>query len=198
MLMCQVCHDNRDNEPSSSVDDVLPAEIYVPLSNDDSANEYDGCYCLPTNDYPARPLSDEDDVTHQDLEALRRMVADMTVAMSAFQDGSPGHHHPETQPAAFGLLESLTSSARTTATSSRPDTPRPDYRGNGHVQRQDRVPPPPAAARPAEPLRRATDSPNHPLNFPGVRKGGSYHRSFSMPPLPFVVRRNPDGSIRRE
>ncbi|EJK52941.1 hypothetical protein THAOC_27720, partial [Thalassiosira oceanica] len=72
------CHDNRDNEPSSSVDDVLPAEIYVPLSNDDSANEYDGCYCLPTNDYPARPLSDEDDVTHQDLEALRRMVADMT------------------------------------------------------------------------------------------------------------------------
>ena len=194
MIMCQVCQENRLDGSSSSVDDV-PADILVSLSDEDSAIEHDGCdclHCLPTNDCPARPLSDEGEVTHQDSDALRRMVGDMMVVMRVLQDGSPGRRHPETHPTSFGL-GSLTSSARTTAAnslSSRPDTPRPDYPGDGHMLRQDRVPPPPP--------RRATDSPNHPLNFPGVRWGGSNGRSFSMPPLPFVVRRNPDGSIMRE
>ena len=209
MLMCQVCQDSRQSS-SSSVEEDFPADIYVPLPNEDSAVvEYDECYCLPTYDCPARPLVDEGEgreVTHQDLEALRRMAGDVMLAVLAFQDRSPGQRHAETQPTAFGPGSLASSAAHTIANSlsSRPDTPRPDYRGDGHMRRQDRMPPPPppAAARPAEPPRRATDSPNHPSCFPGVPEPGRVEvpiaRSFSMPSLPFVVRRNPDGSIMME
>jgi len=201
-ILCQVCRDDRDDDesPCSSVEDDVPAEIYVTLPNEDSAVEYNGCYCLPTNDCPSRPLALNDEgegreVTHQDLEALRRMAGDMMLAVRALQDRPDGgQRHAETQPTAFGL-GSLASAAHTIANSlpSRPHTPRPDYRGDGHVRRQDRVPPPPRAARPSEPPRRATDSPNHPSYFPGARKGGSSDRSFSTPSLPFVVRRIPMG-----
>lgn len=191
MLMCQVCNDNdnRDDASSaSSVEEDIPAEIYVSLLNEDSADEY-GCYCLPTNDCPARPLGDEGegtDVTHQDLEALRRMAREV-IEMRALQDRPSGHRHAKasTTPGLGG--PSTSSSANSLPP--RPDTPRPNYRGDGPVRRQ--APAAPPAARPVVPPRRATDSPDHPSYFSGAGKGGS----FGMLPLPFVVRRNPDGTL---
>ena len=190
MPLCQVCNDNSDDESCSSVEEEVPAEVYVPLSlpNEVGAAEH-GCYCLPTSDCPARPLSDEGEggeVTREDLEGLRLMAKEV-VAMRAFQDRSAGPRRAET-PTSFGL-GSLSSSSVASSRPARPDSPRPNYRGDGPVWRQARAAPP--AARPAVPPRTALDSPDHPSHFPGARRGGS----SGMPSLPFVVRRNPDGTL---
>ena len=191
MLLCQACNDNNDRDDdesssASSVEESVPTEIYVSLSNEDSADDDYGCYCLPTNDCPARPLSDDEgegmDVTRQDLEALRRMAKEV-LAMRAAQERSLR----ETAPAGLGPSASSTANPLPR----RPDSPRPNYRGDGPVRRPASAEP--SAARPVVPPRRATDSPDQPSYFPGA---SSMEGSFGgMLPLPFAVRRNPDGTL---